>query len=49
MELRTLFPGKPRIGIAIDLLSFFPSLIVSAVATLSLVYMWSTRKDYVME
>lgn len=49
MELRTLFPGKPRIGIAIDLLSFFPSLIVSAVSTLALVYMWSTRKDYVMD
>lgn len=49
MELRTLFPGKPRIGIAIDLLSFFPCLIVSAVATLALVYMWSTRRDYVMD
>lgn len=49
MDLRTLFPGKPRIGIAIDLLSFFPSLIVSAVSTLALVYMWSTRKDYVMD
>lgn len=49
MELRTLFPGKPRIGIAIDLLSFFPCLIVSAVATLALVYMWSTRRDFVMD
>ena len=49
MELRTLFPGKPRIGIAIDLLSFFPSLIISAVSTLALVYMWSTRKDFVMD
>jgi hypothetical protein len=49
MELRTLFPGKPRIGIAIDLLSFFPSLIVTAVSTLALVYMWSTREDYVMD
>jgi len=49
MELRTLFPGKPRIGIAIDLLSFFPSLIVTAASTLALVYMWSTRDDYVMD
>ena len=49
MELRTLFPGKPRIGIAIDLLSFFPSLIVTAASTLALVYMWSTRTDYLMD
>jgi hypothetical protein len=30
-------------------LSFFPSLIISAVSTLALVYMWSTRKDFVMD
>ena len=46
VQLRELFPGNPRLGIGIDFIVFFPSLLVSMLFGLLLTVMWISREDY---
>jgi hypothetical protein len=46
VQLRELFPGSPRLGIGIDFVVFFPSLLVSMLFGLLLTVMWISREDY---
>ena len=46
VQLRELFPGNPRLGIGIDFVVFFPSLLVSMLFGLLLTVMWISREDY---
>jgi len=46
VQLRELFPGNPRLGIGIDFVVFFPSLLASMLFGLLLTVMWISREDY---
>lgn len=47
IQLRSLLPGNPRIGIAFDLLIIFPSLFLSIVVVAVTSFLWIKREDYV--
>ena len=47
ISLRDLFPGKPPIGIFIDKLIYFPSLLITLVCSLWILIIWTRREDYV--
>ena len=47
ISLRDLFPGKPPIGILIDKLIYFPSLLITLVCSLWILIIWTRREDYV--
>ncbi len=47
ISLRDLFPGKPPIGILIDKLVYFPSLLITLVCSLWILLIWTRREDYV--
>lgn len=46
IQLRDMFPGKPRLGVAIDYLGFFPTMVVSMVVALVITVSWVMRSDY---
>ena len=45
--LRGLFPGSPPIGILIDRIIYFPSLLLTLAASLAILIMWAKRDDHV--
>lgn len=47
VQVRTLAPGNPRIGVFADIMIFFPSLILALTALVGITYLWNTRKDFV--
>ena len=47
ISLRDLFPGNPPIGILIDKLVYFPSLLITLVCSLWILLIWTRREDYV--
>ena len=46
VQLREMFPGNPRLGIGLDFVVFFPSLLASMLFGLFLTVMWIGRDDY---
>lgn len=46
IQMRDLFPGRPRLGIAFDYLVFFPSLLACMMVALILTLTWSRRSDF---
>ena len=46
VQLRQLYPNSPRIGIGLDFIFFFPSLIASLISSVVLTVMWVTREDF---
>jgi hypothetical protein len=46
IQLRELFPGKPRLGVVLDYVVFFPTLILSMAVGLVLTVFWSRRADF---
>jgi hypothetical protein len=46
IQLRDLYPGEPRLGIAIDYFVFFPSMLTSMLVGLVLTASWIVRSDY---
>jgi hypothetical protein len=46
IQLREILPGHPRIGIALDLIFFFPTLLVSLIATMFITVSWLRRDDF---
>jgi hypothetical protein len=46
VQLREMFPGNPRLGIGLDFVVFFPSLLASMLFGLLLTVMWIGRDDY---
>ena len=45
--LRGLFPGSPPIGVVIDRIVYFPSLLITLAASLAILIIWAQRDDYV--
>jgi hypothetical protein len=45
--LRGLFPGMPPLGILLDKVVYFPSLLITLICSLSILIMWCYREDYV--
>ena len=45
--LRNLFPGSPPIGVLIDRIVYFPALLLTLAASLSILVNWTKREDYV--
>jgi hypothetical protein len=46
ISLRGLMPGSPPIGIFVDKIVYFPSLIVTLVCSLWILLHWSRREDF---
>lgn len=46
ISLRGLMPGEPPIGIFVDKLFYFPSLIVTLVCSLWVLFTWVRREDF---
>lgn len=46
ISLRGLMPGEPPIGIFVDKLFYFPSLIVTLVCSLWVLVTWVRREDF---
>lgn len=46
LDLRSVAPGSPRIGVFADLLFFFPPLLLSLACTVVLAYFWTVRKSW---
>lgn len=46
IQLRDLFPGRPRLGVMIDYLVFFPTMIVTMLVGVTLTVAWIKRPDY---
>lgn len=46
IQLRSLFPGNPRLGIALDFLVFFPGMLASMVVGVVLATSWIRRSDF---
>jgi hypothetical protein len=46
IQLRDLYPGKPRLGIAVDYFIFFPSMLASMLVGIVLTASWTMRSDY---
>lgn len=46
IQLRGMFPGNPRLGVAIDYVGFFPTMVVSMVVALVITASWVMRADY---
>ena len=46
VQLRQLYPNSPRIGISLDFIIFFPSLIATLLSSVVLTIMWVTRDDF---
>ena len=44
--LRGLFPGAPPVGILIDKIFYFPTLLITLVCSLSILITWTRRDDY---
>jgi hypothetical protein len=45
IQLRTVAPGNPRIGIIADNFFFFPSLLIMLACGVVMTYLWSTREE----
>ena len=45
IELRDILPGRPRIGIAMDFMFFFPTLLISLISSLMITSMWIKGED----
>jgi hypothetical protein len=48
VNVRDLLPGRPRIGIMLDFVVFFPSLVASLVSASVLAILWQTREDFAL-
>lgn len=44
LELRAFTPGSPRVGVYADLFFFFPALMMSLMAVVTITFLWSTRE-----
>jgi hypothetical protein len=47
VAIRDTMPAAPPLGVMLDYLFFFPTLLAASVATVVLVFTWSRRSDYV--
>ncbi len=47
ISLRGLFPGSPPVGILLDKIVYFPTLLITLVCSLSILIIWTRREDYV--
>ena len=47
ISLRGLFPGAPPVGILLDKIVYFPTLLITLVCSLSILIIWTRREDYV--
>jgi hypothetical protein len=45
-QMRQLVPGEPRLGILLDLCSFFPSLIICVASSVILAITWVRRENF---
>jgi hypothetical protein len=45
-QMRQLVPGEPRLGILLDLYSFFPSLIICIASSVILAITWVRRENF---
>ena len=48
VQLRDILPGRPRIGIAIDFIFFFPTLLIGLISSLLLTTLWIRRDDWLL-
>jgi hypothetical protein len=46
VQLRDILPGHPRIGIAMDFIFFFPTLLVGLISSLLITTLWIRRDDW---
>jgi hypothetical protein len=46
IQLRDILPGNPRIGISMDFLFFFPSLLIGLISSLLITGLWIRRDDW---
>jgi hypothetical protein len=46
IQLRDILPGNPRIGISMDFLFFFPSLLIGLISSLLITGIWISRDDW---
>ena len=46
IQLRDILPGNPRIGISMDFLFFFPSLLIGLISSLLITGLWTRRDDW---
>jgi hypothetical protein len=46
LQARSIMPGSPSTGIYLDLIFYFPALIISAICAVVLVVLWLSREDY---
>ena len=46
IQIRSVLPGKPPIGIWLDIAIFFPALIFAAISAGTLVVLWLQREDF---
>lgn len=44
--MRGIFPGSPPVGILIDKIVYFPTLLITLVCALSILITWSSRDDF---
>ena len=46
VQLRDILPGRPRIGIAMDFIFFFPTLLISLISSLMITSIWIKHDDW---
>jgi hypothetical protein len=46
VQLRDILPGRPRIGIGMDFVFFFPTLLVGLISSLLITTIWIRRDDW---
>ena len=46
VQLRDILPGNPRIGIAMDFIFFFPTLLIGLISSLMITSIWIKRDDW---
>jgi len=46
VQLRDILPGHPRIGIAMDFIFFFPTLLIGLISSLMITSIWIKRDDW---
>ena len=46
VQLREILPGRPRIGIAMDFIIVFPTLLISLISSLMITSIWIKYDDW---
>lgn len=46
VQLRDILPGRPRMGIAMDFIFFFPTLLIGLISSLLITTLWIRREDW---